>query len=737
MPRNRLLKYINIFIGLVILAALAAGYWALYRPLPQTSGSVVAPISAPASVSRDEFGVPLIRAATEQDAYFLQGYVTAQDRLFQMDLTRRKAAGELAEILGAPALETDREARQLGLSSIAQRQLDSLDPADRLAFAAYARGINFFLETHRNRLPPDFLLLGYEPRPWRIADCILTGLEVFRTLSTTWRTDFLKTSLIADGDPAKVRALFPSRSGLEPHPGSNAWAITGDRSSSGLPLLANDPHLRFSVPSFWYQVHLQAPGLDVAGMSIPGLPAVVIGHNQSIAWGVTSLEFDVQDLYRERLDARTGRYLYRGQPRQAGREQDLIRVRGGDPVIQNTWVTLHGPVIVSRADLQLALRWSAADPGLFQYPCPQLNRARDWEEFRQSLTRFSGPPLNFLYADTAGNIGHQVAGKLPIRSFDGSVVADGASGKQEWRDYIPFSELPSTFNPPSGILVSANENPFPEDYAYAVSGGFAPGYRARRIRELLKAKSKWAATDMLAVETDIYDAFLHHLGAQVVAAYEKRGVQGSGLDEAVRLLREWNGRMDKDLPAPLIARLLFQHLRKAFAEKAAPGAGVAYQSAMAPAVIERLLRDRSPDWFTNYDQLLLRSLSDAVEEGGRSQGPDVRTWRWGRANTWQPSGGTLTRLPLIGSFFQLEPAPRSGSPNTVQQINGLLGPSMRMVLDTADWDHSLAVLTTGQSGQRVSSHFFDQWKIYYEGKSRPFYYQQVGEQTRLEFQPAQ
>src|SRR5271165_5654697 len=328
MQLGKVVKYINLSIAVLLLAVLSAGYWIAYRPLPQTSGEIAAPVSAKATVARDSIGVPHIAAASWEDAIFLQGYVTAQDRLWQMDALRRLAAGELSEIVGPPALELDREARRLRMRRLAEEHYKTLPDADRAVAAVYARGVNYFIETHRGRLPLEFTLLQYDPRPWTIADTILCGLQMYRNLTTTWREELQKAAMLENGDRAKVDFLFPSRIGSEYQPGSNAWALSGKHTAGGKPILANDPHLEWGIPSSWYQVHLQAPGLDVTGVSLPGVPSVIIGHNQRIAWGVTNLGFDVQDLYLERFDPRTGRYVFRGQVEQARSETDWIAVKG-------------------------------------------------------------------------------------------------------------------------------------------------------------------------------------------------------------------------------------------------------------------------------------------------------------------------------------------------------------------------------------------------------------------------
>src|SRR5579863_926156 len=622
---NWLLKYINIAIAVLFVGAAAAVYWIAWRPLPQTSGIIMAPVSAKVTVSFDGLGEPHIAAGNDDDLFFAQGYLTAQERLWQMDALRRLAGGDLSEIVGAAALESDREVRRLRMRRIAEEAYTTLPANDRAALAAYARGVNACIDSRRNRLPLEFTLLGYDPRPWSVVDSILIGLHMFRNLTTTYPDEILKQNMLAGGNVAKVNFLFPVRTGheippgalqplsAETHPGSNAWAIAGSHTASGKPLLSNDMHLEFSIPGIWYLAHLQSPRLNAAGVSLPGVPGVIVGHNERIAWGVTNLHYDVQDLYIEKFDDRTGRYEFRGQTLQARAEREVIPVRNARPVEMLNWVTGHGPVR-AEGNQRLALRWTAAEPASFQFPFVEINHARNWQEFTKAISRFPGPAQNFVYADVDGNIGYHAAGKLPLRkNYAGDVPVDGASGNFEWQGFIPFDQLPASFDPPDGLIVTANQNPFPADYPYPVNGNFASHYRSRQIRDMLSGRSGLRPADTLAVQKDVYSGFSRYLAQAVVAAYERRHSGRTDVAEAVALLRGWNGQMDKSRPEPVLAALMFQHFRRAVAEIAAPGKGSLYELQMAPAVIENLLRARPDGWFNNYDDALLESFTDALD----------------------------------------------------------------------------------------------------------------------------
>jgi penicillin amidase len=736
-PVNRILKFVNILIAIALLMAAAAVYWYVYRVLPDVSGTVPAPIAGEATVTRDAIGVPHIRAKSIEDALFLQGYVTAQDRLWQMDLLRRVACGELSEVFGAAVIEVDRETVRLGMRRIVSRHYNTMTDPDRKIFAAYARGVNHFLETHRNSLPVEFRLLGYDPRPWRIEDSMAIGLHMFRVLTASWRDETLKRELLsAGGDAALVNQLLPSRTGLEAHPGSNAWAIAGSRTVSGKPILAADPHLDWSHPASWYLAHLEAPFLNVSGATLPGVPAVMIGHNEHIAWGVTVLYFDVQDLYIEKINLQTGQYAFQGRIEQAEADRQLIAVKGQAPQEILTWVTRHGPVVVSEGGAAMALRWTAAEPGGFSFPFLDLNAANNLADFNQALARLPGPGLNFVYADSDGNIGYRAAGKLPIRrNFEGDVPADGSSGQSEWDGYIPFEELPHYFNPAGGVIVSANQNLFPENYAYRVHGAFDSHFRSRQILDRLNSRPKWDVAGQLGIQTDVYSAAAHFLAKQAVAAFDRKKAADPKLAEPVRLLRAWDGQMVRGTPAPFIAALLYQYLRRAVVERAAPGKGLVYENKIGVAVVDRLVRERPSAWFNDYDDLLIRSLSAAAAEADRLQGREAARWDYGQFQPLRLVHPILGRVPYIGKYFDIGPVPMSGSSSTVKQTTSRLGPSMRMVANTGDWDASVQNITIGQSGQPLSGHFKDQWNAYYAGTSFPMQFRRVDAKAVLRFQP--
>ena len=740
---RRLLFVVNVLIALVCVVALGLWYWVFYRALPQSSGTIETYVSQPVQVDRDRLGVPHIKAKTQEDAWFAQGYTTAEDRMFQMDALRRLAAGELAEVVGPVALQADQDSRRMRMRRAAEQIYAQMPESDKAEMAAYARGVNAYIESHHGRYGFEFVLLGYDPRPWSVVDSLLSGMQMFRTLTNDWKKKLVKQQMLTAGEPEKVNFLFPFRSGAEfmpggdEHPGSNAWAIAGSRSATGKPLLSNDMHLEYGEPGVWMLHHIQAPGLNVSGVTLPGVPGVISGHNERIAWGLTNLGFDVQDLYIEKIDLRTGRYEFQGRIEQARSERELIQIKGQKPEEMGIWVTRHGPVMNATNGAALAIKWSAAQDGVLQAVFPELNRAQNWDEFKHALSRFGGPGQNFVYADVDGNIGYHATGKLPVRrNYLGDVPVAGWTGENEWDGYIPFDELPQAFNPLNGLVVTANQNPFPEKYPYRVSGFFESQYRSRQIFSMLSAGgNKLKPEDSLRVQKDVYSAFNRFLGQQIVAAFDKRKAGGKAIEDAVSLLRAWDGQMDRDHPEPLITTLAFQHLRKAVAERAAPGSGEIYDAMLSSSVVERLLKERPAGWFGSYDELLLRGLADAIEEGTRLQGGNPKSWRWGKYRFLKINHPVGSQIPWIGKYFGIGPVPMSGGATTVKQTTARLGPSERMDASLGDWDASLMNIPIGQSGNIASSHYKDQWEAYYYGRSFPMQFGKVDVKNTVMFMP--
>lgn len=527
-------------------AALAVGASLGYlrlirRPLPRTRGELHLPgLVRDVEVRRDTWGVPHVYAETLSDLFFGQGYVQAQDRLWQMELTRRAATGRLSEVVGRRGLPVDRFYRRLGLARAAAVEEAGIDDETREAITAYSGGVNAYIERYQRRLPVEFALLAYSPEPWQVRDTLAVGKLLGWVLSCNWETELLRSHLLADLGPdvaAALEPLYPAGHPITTTPGrpsatasgfalgdfvaaakqlgvgraagSNAWAIDGTQTASGKPILANDPHLEAQLPSFWHEAHLEGAGFDVTGACVPGVIGVIAGHNRRIAWGVTMSMADDQDLFVERTNPANPRQVeYEGRWVDAQVLTEEIRVRGRrKPVVEEVLISRHGPAIspaIPGENQLLTLRGTALEPGQ-PGAVLALDRATCWAEFQTALGRWNFASLSFAYADVDGNIGYQMSGRIPIRrGFDGLVPAPGWTGEHEWLGYVPTEEMPSVFRPASHHVVTANNRIVPDGYPYAISQEWVDGYRAKRITELLNASRRHDVASSQAIQLDIY-----------------------------------------------------------------------------------------------------------------------------------------------------------------------------------------------------------------------------------------
>ncbi len=801
-PRRSVRMLLRAF-GVLVVVALALGVGAagwLYRrshtSLPQLDGTLRVPgLAARVEVLRDARGVPHLRAQSLDDLFFAQGYVTAQDRLWQMDLGRRLAEGELSEILGERTLRIDIENRTLGLGQAAERALAELDPESRAMLAAYTRGINAFVSTHLHRLPIEFALLRYSPRPWREIDTFAVALTMPKMLSTSWPDELMRERIRRKLTPELAADLFPDHSSLDvpvaeqipgsgsgnrgpglttrgsgtifapgPDPqslaatlGSNNWVLSGAHTASGKPLLANDPHLGHGVPSVWYMIHLEAPGLNVSGVSLPGLPAVILGHNERIAWGATNTSADVQDLYVERFNFRDPKkYLHNGEWIEAEERAEVIKVLHGRDYRFTVKVTRHGPVISHDGDRDLALRWTALEPHALLFPFLKIDRARNWQEFTDALREFAGPTQNFVYADMDGNIGFYAAGWIPIRKQgDGTTSSAGDVDDYDWSGTIPFDQLPHAYNPASGMIVTANGRIVPDDYPYLITRKWEAPYRTARINQLLHqgrgtgpcapGKSCFTVSDMLRIETDIHSLEDEWLAKQLVRAAAARSPETADAQYALSLLRNWDGEALADSAATLVCEVTRNALLERILKPKLGDDFFAYRWPMSTIFLEAVLSNPATPWRPPDDPdlnvTLIRSLEEGVRRIPRLVGSNDRgAWRWGDTIplTFRHPLGRGPRL--FGGLFNVGPFPQAGTKTTVKQTTPDVGPSMRMVVDFSDFDNSVMNITLGESGQVFSPYYRDQFDAWYGGRSFPMLFSDTavekGTAHKLVLEPA-
>jgi penicillin amidase len=534
------------------LAGLGTGIFQILtrRLQPQKSGTLHLPgLYAFVEVITDTYGIPHIYAQNEDDLYFAQGYIHAQERLWQMEFNRRLASGRLSEIFGAVALETDRFCRRLGMHRSAAAEVQRLSVANKRTLDAYARGVNAFIQQNTGKWSAEFTLLDCKPALWQPADSILWTKMMGWSLCGNWETEITRAQLIAKlgldraarlesgYDPSHPLVVPPgieyqgintglleqyeqirTLSGFGTQGGSNNWVVDGTMTETGAPMLCNDPHLGQAVPSIWFECHLVAGDIDVVGASFPGTPGIVIGHNQHIAWGVTNAVSDVQDLYVEKFHPENPHlYEYQGHWEEAQIFQEEIWIKGQDkPVIEEVRITRHGPIITSaphlphipqseKGELPLALRWTGLEQCYILSAIQKLNRATNWNDFSTALRDWDVPPQNVIYADREGNIGYIMAGAIPIRARGQALLpSPGWTGEYEWQGMVPFEELPQTYNPEQHFIVTANNRVVDDSYPYYISHEWLNGYRAQRIRDLLTSKEKLTREDMAKIQGDQY-----------------------------------------------------------------------------------------------------------------------------------------------------------------------------------------------------------------------------------------
>ena len=729
------------------------------------------------TIRRDERGIPYVEAQNDEDLFFGQGYATAQDRLWQMDLFRRTARGELAEVLGAGpnnvAIDQDKLHRTYGFAQAAEAEFARSTPQTRLMLEAYARGVNAYASSlDPKSMPPEFQILQYSFRPWTPADSLVVVKIFFEALSDTWRLDIMRQALSVL-PPEKRAELLPeispidvlvvgkdtqsktkSTARIKPEQvspealaklaynqeiataaldrigfyadglaASNNWVVSGNRTVTGKPLLSNDPHLRPTAPSIWHMVHLSAPGVRVAGVSSAGLPGVVIGHNDRIAWGFTNVGPDIQDLYIEKFNPDNPKqYQTPSGWQDAVIRHEEIKVRKGigssehDIVNYDVTVTRHGPIIFEGDGKRYALRWTGLDPSKNNPDSTQaLNRARNWKEFNTALERFTAPTQNIVYADVDGHIGYHAAGVVPIRkSGDGSVPYDGSTDAGEWTSYIPIAKLPMLYDPPSGIIVTANQRIVGTDYPYFLSHSWAQPYRARRIFDLLNEKPKLSAEDFRRILGDVYTIAGVSFTQEVVKLLRpKLTPADEKLKAHLDAFEKWDGRVNAESTvAPLMAQL-----RLAFRSKiltAALGQDLVrnYQWSNFDTTLDRVIKEQPADWlpkqFPSYADLLRACYDEAIATLTKSLGADESKWTWGemtKARFSHPLGGA----PLIGGQFTIPPFPQNGTGGFIgATVNVGQAVSMRLIADPSDWDKTQQGIALGESGLPKSPHWSDQ-----------------------------
>jgi len=774
--------------SLTMFLLLAAGisvwlYSIATSALPRLDGTVpVKGITEKVRVVRDQHGLPTITASNLDDLLFAQGYVTAQDRLWQMDGMRRFAAGDLSEIFGDDLLKLDRRQRILGIRAAAQHIAELQSPEERSRFEAYVGGVNAFIESHRSNLPIEFRILRYAPKPWTVVDSAsiaammiedlsaspyhaLTREKILAKLGPQLTADLYVNSSWHDHPPTVTRpgmgqdrlpsnedeqddsgpdssvtglrfidrlpwSQMPAGERDDFHVGSNNWVVSGEHTESGKPLLSNDMHLGHRMPNLWYATHLRCGSFDVEGVSLPGYPYVIAGHNRRVAWGFTNIGPTVEDAYIESFDS-GGRYLAPEGWRAPQLRHEVIKVKGKPDVAVDVQVTRHGPIVtdlIPGETRKIALRWTLYDGPRNVFF--DVDSAENWEQFRQAFSRFDAPAQNVVYADVDGNIGYQATGKIPIRaSGDGSLPENGSDNAHEWIAYIPYEKLPSILNPPSGIAATANSRITPDAFPYTMSVEWEAPWRTARIYRVLESGKRFSSADMLGLETDVYSEFDRFVAERLVYAVDHAGNASARAKAAAEIMREWDGQMRRASAAATIeSRTRSELVRLLLEPKLGPAAKdpkadestlswKSYRWMMSTIWLENVLQHQPSRWlpatYANYNELLASAVQAAVTAPDAPA--DLNSWRWGKLHPIDIQHPILGKVPLLKWWTGTGPHEQSGSTLTVKAVAEDHGPSERMTVDLSNLDESTLNLVTGEAGNFLSPYYMDEWTAWYEG----------------------
>jgi penicillin G amidase len=753
----RLIKWaVSFALALVIVTTLAGAYL-FYRAMPAYSGAEKLPgLSAEARVWRDAYGAPHIFAGSMDDAARALGYLQASERMFQMDILRRVGQGRMAEIRGSDLLGVDKFIRTLGFYREAESSFSALSPSAQKRFKAYAEGVNAFLSSHA--LPPEFLLAGDSPEPWKPADTLVVGKIEAYQLSQSFKLKLLRARLIAKLGEERTNWLFPgarpgdpittlparsdthaSGDGVDDELGaltgigqgaSNEWVIAGSRTLTGKPILANDPHLELGAPILWYLARVVTPEGSVKGATLPGAPVFLLGQNDSIAWGLTTADSNVQDLFIETVDpADPSKYLTPDGLTPFETRVETIRVKGAPDVKLTIRATRHGPVLSDvNADLAdfagtgkvVALAFTGrGDRDTTAEAFMRVNAARNWDEFLNALRLYQTPTQNFVYADVGGDIGFLNPGLVPTRkSGEGLVPVDGASGAFDWTGTIPFEQWPQLHNPEIGFAFNANNADFPNDHEPSFGQDWEENFRARRIQQFFDTVDKHSLETSAAMQAD-------HLSLDVKALQPFIAMIAPSDERAQKaqaMLLSWNAVMDEDRAEPLIYTAFLKSLHQILIEDKT-GLPMREKGPFAVTTLISLMRDH-PSWCDSpaapdpdCRKALGRALDDGLALLVKRNGADMSYWRWGAEHRALLQHQVFSHVPLLdrlsdlslsssGGFYTLDRGGGSDASSDMPFAR-TQGGGFRGLYDLANPEKSRFMIATGESGHIFSRHYGD------------------------------
>ncbi|SHG74826.1 penicillin acylase family protein [Ornithinibacillus halophilus] len=745
-------KIILIIIGVIIITLVAAllfvnGY--INRSLPQLEGTIeLEGLQDEVTVITDEHGVPHIRASNEQDLYMTQGYMQAQNRIFQMELSRRQASGTLSEVVGAAAVDQDKYFRTLGLRRAAEDSYEIYTDEGKQVLQWFADGVNAYIDEAKesNSLPVEFTLMGAEPAPWTPIDSLTIGKFMAFDLGGHWERQAFNYYVLNEFEEEKAYELFPDypenrptiigeeevdvvasfEKAVIPHAfnGSNNWVVSGEKTENGMPLLADDPHLGLATPSIWLQMHLETEDMNVSGVIFAGVPGIILGHNDQIAWGVTNTGPDVQQLYLEKRNPdNPNEFLFEDEWEEATIIDEPIHVKDGETVEYQVVETRHGPIVSEFAeesgkDTVMSLRWTALEPTTELQAILDINRATNWEEFETGLEKFLVPAQNFVFASKDGIIAYKANGRIPIyeNGEDALLPLPGWEAEYEWKDYIPYDELPRVVNPEKGYIATANNKVVGDDYPYHISNVWAQPYRYERIAEMIEASDSLTVEDMMDIQMD-----QTNLQAREFVPLFLEQLQDKSLTEnettALSLLDDWNFVDDVDATQPLIFHHWMDEIEVILYEEIPDGIMGLFGSRAQTTdeLLRNAINGNESIWIEENEGLenvLTSSLEATIAKLTEEYGQDMTEWAWGDYHKVQFDHPLSGIHPVLAYFFNNEdPMPVGGSSVTPMAAaynseTGIVGhgASWRFVIDTNDMNTGYHIVGPGQEG-----HFRSDW----------------------------
>lgn len=765
----------------IIIVLIFGAIYMLESSLPEYSGTVeLENLENEIEIYRDNYGVPYINAKSESDAYFALGYLHAQERLFQMDLSRRAGEGRLSEIMGSKTIFFDKMFKTIGLYNLVKENFSKYDESTKRMLIAYSNGVNEFIKNSGNKLTIEFDLLGYKPYEWKPEHSLLIAKLMAWELNISWWSDIAFTHLVEKLGTEKVKDILPYFDENGPtiipddvkkysslpielididkkfrqfigaegtHIGSNNWVVNGERSESGMPIIANDPHLGFSAPGKWYVASIRSPELNIDGFTLPGVPGVVIGKNKNISWVLTNVMADDADFYIEQFDSSRSNYFFNGEWHALEIFADTILVKDSSNVVFEIRKNHRGPIISDihtynklfpndeQKKADVSMKWTALNFSNELLSFNKLNHANNWNEFRDGLKYFLSPGQNFVYADLNGNIGYTAGVKLPKRKNNSpSFIYDGTTDEYDWIGYVPFRENPKLFNPKKGYIASANNKTI-KDYPYHISNLWEPSSRIKRITELLDSKEKHSADNFKAYQTDFYSYLAKKMVPFILSAFDSVAISNENEKMALKILKQWDFKMIAESQVPTIYAVYFQFLlQNIFEDEMGQSlfneyiflANVPYR------VVPKLLEENKSDWFDNINtgiietrnEIIRKSLADAIAYLEKEMDPNINFWQWGKLHTVKFKHFFHGASNLLDKLLDIGPFEIGGDGTTVfnteysltKPYKNKLGPSMRYIFDFSKPDVFEFILPTGQSGHFFSDHYDDMTKSWLKGE---------------------